>query len=300
MSWCDDFIRLFPQARLNEPMRRHSTYRIGGPADVYLEACSVADLVCLYRLTRRHKLPVLVLGWGSNLLVRDGGIRGVVVRLRGEFERVEMLGETIVRAGAAVRLPQLVMRCAERGLTGAESLVGVPGTVGGGLVMNAGTPNGAIGDLVRAVEVFDPGSLKVRRLTRSRIRFAYRSSSLRKRIVIAGTLELRRGIKVDIIKTVKDFQRQRQKTQPIHTFNVGSVFKNPPGCFAAKLIQDAGLKGKTLRGAKVSDLHANFIENYDHASAADVLELVAVIRDTVRKRTGIGLELEMKVVGEKA
>lgn len=300
MNWRKEFARRFPKARFNEPMGRHTTFRIGGPADAYWAARNNEDVSKLYAFARRHHLPVFPIGWGSNLLVRDGGLRGIVLRLRGEFEKIRFLEGHSVWAGAGVRMPQLVLRCAQRGLAGTEPLVGVPGTVGGGLVMNAGTREGEIGDLVRSVDVFDTKTLKVLRLTKSRLRFAYRRSNLGRRVVLGGTLELRPGNKVDIIKSVKDFQALRQKTQPIHAFTVGSVFKNPSGHFVAKLIQDAGLKGLIFRGAKVSDLHANFIENHDHARASDVLGLVEVIRDVVRKKKGIELELEMKVVGEAA
>ncbi|PCI36563.1 MAG: UDP-N-acetylenolpyruvoylglucosamine reductase, partial [Elusimicrobia bacterium] len=183
---------------------------------------------------------------------------------------------------------------------GTEPLVGVPGTVGGALVMNAGTRDGEIGDLVHSVDVFDPETLTIKRLSKSRIRFRYRKSSLGRRIVLSSELELKAGSKVDILKRVRHFQQIRLKTQPVHSFNVGSIFKNPPGRFVAKLIQDAGLKGREYRGARISPKHANFIENDRRARATDVLGLVEIVRRTVRESSGVELELEMKVVGEAA
>ncbi len=299
-DWRRDLGKHFPEAKFDEPLKRHTTFRIGGPADALLSVKNPDELIRLFRFTRSHKIPVFFLGWGSNLLVRDGGIRGVVLKLKGEFEKISFFPGGRVRAGAAVRLPNLVLRCADKGLAGSEPLVGVPGTVGGAVVMNAGTRDGEIGDFVRSVDVFDEKALKIKRLTRSRIRFQYRKSSLGRRLVLSTELELKAGSKVDIIQRVRKFQQIRLKTQPVHSFNVGSIFKNPPGRFVAQLIQEAGLKGREFRGARVSPKHANFIENDRRASAADVLGLVEIIRSTVRENTGVELELEMKVVGEAA
>jgi len=218
--------------------------------------------------------------------------------LRGEFEEMEFLPGHRVRAGAGVRVPQLVAACAERGLTGPEPIVGVPGTVGGALVMNAGTREGEIGPLVEEVSAFDRGTLEPRTLPRSALRFDYRRSNLENLVVTGVTLVLKPGDKADIIKRVQQLQQRRLQTQPIHTFNVGSTFKNPPGRFAAQMIEDAGLKGFSVGGARVSPKHANFFENFRDATAADVLALVEKVRGAVREKYGVELELEMKVVGE--
>ena len=299
-DWKASLARAFPDARFDEPLSRHTTFRIGGPADAYVAARDGGEVSSLYRFARRAGVPVFVIGWGSNLLIRDGGIRGIVLRLRGEFEKIRFPGGRLVRAGAGVRLPALVTRCAARSLSGSEPLIGVPGTVGGALAMNAGTRDGEIGDLVREVSVFDPEGLKTAVLSRSDIEFRYRGSSLQGRLVLGVLLELKAGDKGDIMARVRDFQSRRKKTQPIHAYNVGSIFKNPPGHFAAKLIEESGLKGKSVGGARISPLHANFIENDKGASAADVLSLVELARGEVRGRRGVELELEMKVVGEEA
>jgi len=297
-DWRRTLARAFPEAKFDEPLSRHTTFRIGGPADCYVEPRAVAALIGLLRAARENAVPVLLIGWGSNLLVRDGGVRGVVARLRGEFEAVEFLGGRRVRAGAGVRLPQLVALCAEKGLGGCEPLVGVPGSVGGALIMNAGTRDCEIAALVREVETLDSESLEVVRLAREQIRFRYRGSDLEGRIILACLLELKPGDKGDIMMRVQGHQKDRFQTQPIHTYNVGSTFKNPPGRFAAKLIEEAGLKGTQCGGARVSPLHANFIENFAHAKARDVLDLVRRIQDQVKAVHGLDLELEMKVVGE--
>lgn len=297
-AWRRRIKEIFPRARFDEPLSRHTTFRIGGPADCYLEVRSREETAALMRLAREQKLPVLFLGWGSNLLALDGGVRGVVARLRGDFEKVEFLEGCRVRSGAGVRIPSLVSLCAERGLSGHEPLVGVPGTVGGALVMNAGTRELEIGILVREVEVLDEGSLQPKRLSDSGLHFEYRASNLEGRVVLSCVLQLKPGDKVDIIKRVRQYQRKRLQTQPIHTYNVGSTFKNPPGQFVAQLIERAGLKGTACGGARVSPLHANFIENFAKASASDVLELVRRVRAKIKADFGVELELEMKVIGE--
>lgn len=269
-------------------MSAHTTFKIGGPADAYAEPATREQLRALAALG----VPTFYVGWGSNLLVRDGGIRGLVLRLRGDFEKLEFLGGGRVWAGAGVRCPAFVAAAAERGLGGAEFLVGVPGTIGGALVMNAGTREGEIGGLVESVETLE-GVLPRRELS-----FSYRSSSLQNSVVLGGVLSLKADDKAVIMKRVQQHQQKRLQTQPVHTYNVGSTFKNPPGHFVAKLIEEAGLKGSVCGGARISPMHANFIENFDGAKATDVLELVERARRAVRERRGVELELEMKVVGE--
>lgn len=281
-------------------MARHTSFRIGGPADALLTVQKGGDLGLLYEFAQGHGLKVTPVGWGSNLLVLDGGVRGVVVRLGGPYARVRFSADGLVWAGAAVRLPKLVVATAAKGLTGAEPLVGIPGTVGGALVMNAGTREREIGDIVSSVDLFDVESREIRRLGSAEVRFAYRSSTLDGTLVLGGTLALKPGDRVDIMDRVRRFQKRRLETQPIHTFNVGSTFKNPPGRYAAQLIEEAGLKGRVHGGARISPMHANFIENFGGARATDVLALVEAARTAVRARAGLELELEMKTLGETA
>lgn len=298
-SWRDELKQLLPAAKIDEPLARYTTFKIGGPADAYLEIGTVADLAEAVRFARDRRLPLTMLGFGSNVLVRDGGVRGIVIRLAGDFDRIEFLARDRVHAGAAVRVPHLVSQCAERGLGGDESLVGIPGAVGGALVMNAGTREGEIGALVESVDAFDEARACAQKLPRSELEFSYRSSNLGSRIVVGATLQLKPGDKRVIMTRVQQFQQKRRQTQPIHTFNVGSTFKNPPGRFAAQLIEEAGLKGLACGGARISPMHANFMENFSGAKASDVLELVETARSRVRERFGVELELEMKLIGEK-
>jgi UDP-N-acetylmuramate dehydrogenase len=297
-DWRDDLRKALPRVRFDEPLARHTTFKIGGPADALADAESRDEVLSVLSVARERGVPVFILGWGSNLLVRDGGVRGIVLRLAGAFDEIAFPGGDRVRCGASVRVPQLVVACAEKGLSGLEPIVGVPGTVGGALAMNAGTRDGEIGPLVVEIEAADPETLTVRKMTAPELRFAYREGPLKNLIALTGLLQLKPGVKGDIMAVVVRYQQKRQQTQPIHTFNVGSTFKNPPGRFAAQIIEKLGLKGHAIGGARVSPMHANFIENFAGAKASDVLALVDLIRERARAIFGVGLELEMKVVGE--
>ena len=297
-DWRENLRKAVPHARFDEPLARHTTFKIGGPADAFVDAGNPDEVLAALRVARAAEVPFFILGWGSNLLIRDRGVRGLVLRLTGEFDRVEFPGGGRVRAGASVRVPQLVVACAEQNLSGLEPLVGVPGTVGGALAMNAGTRDGEIGPLTLAIEAADPRTLAVRTLAGPELRFAYREGPLKNLIALSGLLQLKPGVKGDIMAVVLRYQQKRQQTQPIHTYNVGSTFKNPPGRFAAQMIEQLGLKGHVVGGARVSPTHANFIENFAGATASDVLALVDLIRERARAIFGVGLELEMKVVGE--
>ncbi|MEK7389078.1 MAG: UDP-N-acetylmuramate dehydrogenase [Elusimicrobiota bacterium] len=281
----------------DEPLSGHTTFRIGGPADAFVVARDRGQARMALAVAREAGVPVFFLGRGSNILVRDGGVRGLTLALGGDFELIEFLGDNMVRAGAAVPVPQLVVTCAQKGLSGLEPIVGVPGVVGGALVMNAGTREGEIGPLVESVETLSTAG-ELRTVPRGDLNFGYRRSSLGPELILSAVLRLKPGNKADIMTVVGRNQQRRLQTQPIHTYNVGSTFKNPPGRFAAQLIEQLGLKGHAVAGARVSPRHANFIENFAGAKACDVLALVDLIRERVRAANGVELELEMRVVGE--
>lgn len=297
MSWIDELEKAGLSPLRDEPLSKHTSFKIGGPADAFVTAKDRSQAAAALTIASAAKVPVFFLGWGSNLLVRDKGIRGLVLALGGDFEKIEFLDGGLVRAGAAARVPQLVVACAERGLSGIEPIVGVPGCVGGALVMNAGTRDGEIGPFVEEVETLDFGGKPVV-LRRGELRFDYRSSNLGNSLVLSALLRLKPGVKADIMAVVARYQSIRKKTQPIHTYNVGSTFKNPTGRFAAQMIESIGLKGHAIGGARVSPMHANFIENFAGAKASDVLALVDLISERVRAERGVKLELEMRVVGE--
>ncbi|MBI3013088.1 MAG: UDP-N-acetylmuramate dehydrogenase [Elusimicrobia bacterium] len=278
-----------------EPMSQHTTLGIGGPAEWYAEVFSVPQLVSLLNYTQEKNKPLFFLGAGSNLLVSDSGIPGIVARMRGEFEVLSFLQGDRVRAGSSVFLPNLVKQCADRSLGGIEALAGVPGTVGGALVMNAGTRELEIGAVVQSVEVLRDGNLEI--LNKENLRFGYRSSSLAGSILCFATLELKTGNKEDILRAIQKFLAHRLKTQPVGSQNVGSVFRNPKGHFAGELIEKAGLKGRRIGNALVSPKHANFIVNCGGATARDVQSLISEIQRTVQEKFGVALEPEIKIVG---
>lgn len=279
-----------------EPLSRHTSLGIGGPADYYADVNTREELLALHHALRRHPLPVFFIGAGSNLLVSDRGVRGLVIHLQGDFRQIVFEGNE-VRAGAGAWMPAVAKQCAERGLSGLEPLAGIPGTIGGGLVMNAGTGEGALGDAVLCVEAIDlDGSPQI--LKRDQIAFDYRRSSLEGRWILGAALGLKPVEPSSIMARIAASLKQRARTQPLATSNCGSVFKNPPGVAAAQLIEQAGLKGLAEGGARVSERHANFIVNEKNARAADVQALITQIQKKVFDRFGVRLELEVKRVGE--
>lgn len=292
----DDLQLRVPSAKVAEPLARHTTWAIGGPADVYAEPKTLDELRALEDWSRTRGLPLTPIGAGSNLLVGDHGVRGVVFRLRGDFEKLTMNGHDVV-AGAGVFLPTLARTCADAGLDGAAAFAGIPGTLGGGLMTNAGTGDGDLGSLVTDVTVMEPGGATTP-LNRDQLSFRYRGSNLQGRLVVGARLTLRPGDRAAILARTQALLKKRAETQPLGTFNCGSVFKNPPGDHAARLIEAAGLKGRRLGGVRVSPKHANFIENVDHATAADARALMGLIRDTVRETFGVTLEPEVWSLGE--
>ena len=281
--------------RRNEPLAAYSTWGIGGPAQFYAEVQNSEQLLALVQHIKNSGEPLFILGAGSNVLIDDAGVSGWVIRLKGAFESVTFEDDS-VRCGAAVFLPALVRKCAEEGLGGIEPLVGIPGTVGGAVAMNAGTRDLEIGKIVRSVEILSLEKVAVQTLTSSEIQFQYRHSSMKNCIILSTLLQLKRKSKTEILSAVQNFLTKRLKTQPVGSKNCGSVFKNPDGNFAADLIERAGLKGVQIGGAQVSAMHANFILNLGNATSRDVKMLIAQVQETVQKKFGIHLEREVKFV----
>jgi UDP-N-acetylmuramate dehydrogenase len=276
----------------DEPLAPKTSMRIGGPAAAYAVVSDVPSLVALLAWCTRENVAWTILGLGSNVLVSDAGFAGVVVRLAGEFTRISVAGTTI-RAGGAAPIVAVCREAARAGLAGAEALVGVPGTVGGAVRMNAGTKV-EIGDLVRRVEVVVAGE-EVQTYTLPR--FAYRSSTLdRRAVVCAAELELQagdtRGVQAELLRHIE----RRNATQPLELPNSGSIFRNPAGDYAARLIESAGCKGLRVGGAQVSEKHANFIVNRGGATCADVMALIEEVRKTVRREQNVDLELEVQLL----
>jgi UDP-N-acetylmuramate dehydrogenase len=286
------------RVRYGEPLAKHTSFGIGGPADVLVVPQGVTDVVAVLGICRDAGLPYLVLGGGSNLLVRDGGFRGVVLYCDGVFTELTAEG-TRVRAGAGVRLSRLVAYCSKLALSGVESLAGIPGTVGGAVKGNAGAFGGAIADHLVAVRmVTHEGTEEA--MVRDRLQFAYRRSSLPEGcVVLEATFDLTPGDPVEIRRRVSGNLLQRNRSQPVEWRSAGSVFKNPPGDYAGRLVEKAGLKGIRIGGACISPKHGNFIINLGGATAADVLTLVELMQRRVQDEMGVELELEVRVVGEE-
>lgn len=285
----------------DEPLARYTTIRVGGPADAIVYPKTVDELSALVLFARQNKLPLFVLGAGSNLLVRDKGIRGIVVSLSQGFNQIRMEQDAGVYAEAGVGIPRLVDFTADEGLTGLEPIAGIPGNLGGALAMNAGTPDGEIADAVETVTFID----KDGRLTtweKEKIRFGYRESHFPKgAILLSARLQLSRMASELVRGRVQKYRTQRVETQPLNVPNLGSVFKNPreKKLFAGKLIEEAGLKDIRVGGARISPKHGNFIVNEGGATAKDLLALIGLIKDKVKEKFGVLLETEVRVVGEE-
>ncbi|MEE9289023.1 MAG: UDP-N-acetylmuramate dehydrogenase [Bacteroidota bacterium] len=282
------------EIKLREPLAKYTSLRIGGAADCYLEPADKDDLVNVIRYVQRSEVPFFIIGNGSNVLISDEGYRGVVINLEARVNRLEVRGD-IVEAEAGVRTPRLVDFCIQRGLQGVEMLVGIPGTIGGAVVINAGAHGGQISDYLVEVEVFREG--EVIRVTKELGDFAYRRSGFVRDVVLGAAFRLLKGNKEEMMRRRREFLVIRGKTQPLNFPNSGSIFKNPPGTYAAKLIEKVGLKGVRRGDAQISELHANFFINLGGAKATDVLELMRTAREAVFRKFDITLEPEVKLVG---
>jgi len=285
------------RVRFEEALGPFTSWKIGGPADALANIESEAELAAVMRLVFKRKLPWFVLGSGSNLLVGDAGIRGIVVRLGGEFAAIEVAHEdekVVVRAGASASLPLVVAQGASKGATGIGSLAGIPGSVGGALRMNAGTDR-EFGEFVSEVWVQTPAKPEPHAVTPH---YYYRHTTLARDAIVARvTLHFARGEPALVREEMQQRLVRRKNTQPLALPNAGSCFRNPPGDRAGRLIEAAGAKGWREGGAEVSEVHANFIVNRGDAKAADVAALLARVRRAVAERFGIELELEVHFVG---
>ncbi len=279
---------------VNEPMAKHTWMKVGGPADFYIEPADRNDCIAIIRYFHENNYSWMILGRGSNVLVSDSGIRGAVVNMEAALPAIAMQKDLVV-AEAGVRLTKFVDFCIQNDLGGVEMLAGIPGTVGGAVVMNAGAHGGEISDHLVDVEIIRDGV--VQRKTKIEGAFAYRHSDFSRDVVLAATFHLPAGEKELLGVRRRELVLHRNKTQPLELPNLGSTFKNPPNTHAAKLIEQAGLKGKRVGGVQVSEKHANFFVNIGDATASDVMKLVDLVRRTVYQNSGVMLELEIKLVG---
>ena len=284
--------------RLHEPMKKHTTFRIGGPADYYLCPHSTEELQKILQICRENKLEFFILGNGSNLLVSDKGYRGVVIQLWKNFSDIETEDNTItVKAGAL--LSKVAAEALEESLTGMEFASGIPGTMGGAVMMNAGAYGGEMKDIISEVTVLTrEGELLT--LSKEEMNFGYRTSVVKEKgyVVISAELQLRKGDREEIRKVMDELKERRVTKQPLDMPSAGSTFKRPEGYFAGKLIMDAGLRGFSVGGAQISEKHCGFVVNKGDATAADVLGLIGEVQKRVQEKFGVALEPEVKFLGE--
>lgn len=285
-------------------LARFTTYRLGGPAGLYVEAGSKKDLEILGRVLRDNgceDVPLLVLGRGSNLVISDSGWAGIVVRLGAAFSWARPFGDAGVHAGSSMSMPQLANFSARRGLAGLEWAISIPGSVGGGVRMNAGAHGGEMKDHLVAVEVWNAESLAFQERVAADLDMTYRRTNLKPtEVVLEARFDLESQDEEAIRARMESYRKHRAATQPGAVQNAGSVFKNPAGNSAGRLVEAAGLKGFRVGGARVSELHANFFIAEDGARAQDVFDLVSAVKTKVMASSGVELQTEIRFVGEFA
>lgn len=284
--------------RYNEPLRNHTSLRIGGPADVFCSPNNIGDLKKVVSISKEYNIPFWVIGNGTNLLILDKGIRGLVINLNKSFKKIEF-SDKIVKVGAGVSLLYLSKIVLNRELSGLEFACNIPGTLGGAIINNAGFKGNYMADVLQNV-IFLTGENKIEKASKSNLNFNYRESNLKGKsvIVLEATLLLKKGNKEEIESKIKQNIEIRKTRQPLDKFNAGSIFKNPPGYYAGELIEKVGAKGLFRGKAEVSTKHANFLINNGGASARDILYLIEEIEKRVKKNYGIKLEREIEILGE--
>lgn len=285
------------EARKYEPMSKHTSFKIGGNADVYIKVNNLSKLSTILKECQASDVDYMILGNGSNLLVSDEGIRGAVIRLDGDFRKITLLDDTTIFCGAGATLAYLCKFALNCGLSGLEFAWGIPGTVGGAVFMNAGAYDGEMKDVVHSVSHISPSG-EIGRTEKDGLNFGYRTSVYRSNnMIITGvTLKLKKGNPDEIRAKMDDYMSRRSTKQPLEYPSAGSVFKRPEGNFAGALIEQCGLKGKTCGGAQVSEKHAGFIINKSNATAKDVRDLIGEIQKTVSEKTGYSLECELIIL----
>lgn len=284
------------RVRQDQPMDRYTSFRIGGPADILFLPETAEEIIMAQALANEAGAPVTIVGCGSNLLVSDEGIRGLVILLGKPFSHIEVQGN-VIHAQAGARMSALANAALSNGLAGLEFASGIPGSVGGGVYMNAGAYGGQLSDVIVEVEMIRDGM--VVRIPAAEMDFGYRHSAAMDEggLIVGATFELRSGDPADIRALMDDLNGRRRDKQPLEYPSAGSVFKRPEGYFAGALIEQAGLKGCRIGGAEVSEKHAGFIVNRGGATAKDVCDLVAHVQQTVQEKFGVWMETEIRFIG---
>lgn len=298
-GFADEIKKIVTEDRLffNEPMKLHTTFRIGGSADFFVKPESEDEIKALIECAGKYNTAYYILGGGSNLLVNDEGYRGLIIQLGDEFGGIEMYDETTVIAKAGARLSKVGNFAASKGLAGFEFASGIPGTVGGAVVMNAGAYGGEIKNIIVSASVLTSDN-RIQMLSVDELELGYRTSIIQRKgwTVLSAKFKLEHGDEERIREYIKELAIRRREKQPLEYPSAGSTFKRPEGYFAGKLIEDAGLKGFSIGGARVSDKHAGFVINTGGATASDVIRLTDEIKKKIMEIYGIKLELEVKVI----
>lgn len=291
------FSKLNCIVRYDEPLKNHTTFKIGGNCIALIEPREVSDIVETIKICRENSIKFFVIGNGSNLLVPDEGYNGVIIKLKSEFSTIQVEGEyLIVNSGA--KLSEVYTVAYENSLTGFEFASGIPGTIGGAIYMNAGAYGGEMKDIVESVQVLDLDNFELRELKNEELEFSYRKSIIQRKNYIVTTikLKLQKGNKEEINAVYEDLRERRNSKQPLNFGSAGSTFKRPEGHFASKLIEDAGLKGYHINDAWVSEKHSGFIVNKGNASFKEVMELIEYVKKVVFEKFGVKLETEVRIL----
>ncbi|MBN2790451.1 MAG: UDP-N-acetylmuramate dehydrogenase [Candidatus Delongbacteria bacterium] len=281
--------------KLDEYLKDHTSYRIGGPAEIYVYPKNKDQLVKLIKLLKGSNYQYFVIGKGSNILVSDDGFKGCIIDLTKHFSGIRVDGE-IMTVGSGALLTAIAFEAIKQSLSGFEELAGIPGTIGGAVLMNAGCYGNEISDHIVSVTVIDPQN-EVKELSVDNIQFAYRKTSIKNNIVVEVKLKLKFDEQARIRNKTDEHLIKRRESQPLDLPSCGSVFKRPVNNFAGKLIEDAGLKGKIIGGAKISEKHAGFIVNFSNATSKDVREVIKLVKETVNNKFNIMLEEEVIYLG---
>ena len=291
------FSKLNCIVRYDEPLKNHTTFKIGGNCIALIEPREVSDIVETIKICRENSIKFFVIGNGSNLLVPDEGYNGVIIKLKSEFSTIQVEGEyLIVNSGA--KLSEVYTVAYKNSLTGFEFASGIPGTIGGAIYMNAGAYGGEMKDIVESVEVLDLDNFELRELKNEELEFSYRKSIIQRKNFIVTTikLKLQKGNKEEINAVYEDLRERRNSKQPLNFGSAGSTFKRPEGHFASKLIEDAGLKGYHINDAWVSEKHSGFVVNKGNASYKEVMELIEYVQKVVFEKFGVKLETEVRIL----
>jgi len=286
------------QILLDEPMSKHTSFKVGGPADIFVKVKTLEELIYVLKTAKQENVQINIIGNGSNVLVKDNGIRGIVVKL--DFKNIDMTDDLTFSVGAGVSLILLAKEAAKKSLTGLEFASGIPGTVGGAIKMNAGAYGGEMKDIVSSTTYLDE-DLNLKTISNSENEFGYRSSifiKYDKYIIINSSIKLKKGNLEEINKVMLENSNSRMEKQPINYPSAGSTFKRGEGYITAKLIDEAGLKGYNIGDAYISEKHAGFIINKGNATAKDICSLIEYVKNTIHEKFGIKLDLEIKILGE--